>query len=132
MRRSDVERTKHLIATITRVGDFVDARAFQRKIMTCATVIEVDFKARKKITSYCPEEESKLVIDLAANKRLVNDLKALLDSVVDQVDLSTTILLIPGLVDDLFVKVDGSGLHPEDIEAMGRIHQKMRASHAQS
>lgn len=95
-----------------------------------AEIIRIDFKKREVI---CRETHTPVsnTVDVAANKRLINDLKAMLDSVVEQIDLSTAIMLIPGQPDDCFVKIDGTDMTAQDIQAAERVVTKMRRSNVQ-
>jgi hypothetical protein len=98
--------------------------------MPSATLIEVDFQTRTKISSRSLDNPEESSFDLAYNKRLINDLKAMLDSVVDQIDLSQTMLLIPSGVDDMYTNINGSALKPSDLENIARIQLKMRNAYA--
>lgn len=89
-----------------------------------AELIKVDFKNRQVL--YREHKVEVPTIDIAGNKRLINDLKAMLDDVATQVDLYGAILLIPGEPSDLFTKVNGTDMTAADVQAVERIYQKMR------
>lgn len=88
-----------------------------------AQIIKVDFKARKVIVEEPAPAAGPLV---KRNKRLINDLKAMLEDVIEEVDLKDALLLIPGRDRDYYVKIDGSEVNESDIAAMSRIFCKMR------
>lgn len=92
-----------------------------------ATLISVDFK-KGKVTgrTNLAAADKKPGIDIAQNKRLINDLKSMMDEIADQIDLYPAILLIPNEEKDLYVNINGAEMSPADIKAIGRIHQKLR------
>lgn len=92
-----------------------------------AQVIYVDFKKRQVVKPESTPDES-AGLDIAQNKKMINDLKAMLDSVVDQLDLYSGIILIPNKERDLYVKINGTDIEEVDIKAIGRIHTKLRQS----
>lgn len=96
-----------------------------------AEVIHVDFKARQVIPEK-PEETPAAEVDVARNKRLINDLKSVLDDLVEQVDLEDAVLLMPQQhSNDLYIKLNGGDIGKADTQAIGRINAKLRQAHAQ-
>ncbi len=89
-------------------------------------LISVDFKKRQVVEKKTLGELQAQKISIADNKKLANDLKAMLDGINDRVDLYPAVLLIPNGDCDLYVKINGTDMTDADIKAVGRIHSKMR------
>jgi hypothetical protein len=100
-----------------------------------AALIHVDFKNRKKVKAQSRDEKqpAQSGIDIARNKQIINDLKAVLDEAVDKVDLQTGIILIPESSEDFYLKLDSANQQttPSDVNGIGRMYHKMRQAHAQ-
>jgi hypothetical protein len=99
--------------------------------MTCS-LIHVDWSSRRKLYAEDLVEDKKPGVNIATNKRVSNDLKALLDSLVEDIDLSTGIILLPNESRDLYVKLNGGDIMGDDIDTIGRIHRRMKATNAKS
>lgn len=98
-----------------------------------ATLIAVDFKARKKLYTEQLAGPDKTVpgVNVAQNKRLINDMSQMLNDNIEHLDLYPAILLIPHPERDIYVKINGTDIEEADIKAIGAIHRKMRQRHVQ-
>lgn len=94
-----------------------------------AELITADFKKRQVIERVkLGAADKKPGLDIARNKKLTNDLKAMMDGITSQVDFYPAILLIPNSDQDLYVKINGTDLTDADIAGIARIHNKLRQS----